>query len=201
MATSGMSIELTEAAARTLRAAQQQAGGSEVIRFSVDPEFRHRLEIGPPAPGDVIADAQGLAVHVSADSARRASGSRVDFVPGKEGGFRVDNPNELPRVRVIRSFELKHRLSSGEKLELIDVRSAEEREKAKIEGSRALDLSAVAYLDALPKDTMLVFYCHWGNRAAKTAASFLLKGFRRVHNLAGGLDEWSITVDPSVPRY
>ena len=201
MGTSGISIDLTEAAARTLRAALQQAGGREVIRFSVDPEFRHRLELGPAAPGDLVADAQGLAIHVAADSARRAAGSRVDFVPGRDGGFRVDNPNELPRVRVMRSFELKHRLSAGEKIELIDVRAADEREKAKIDGSRALDLSAVAYLDALPKDTTLVFYCHWGNRASKLAAEYLVKGFRRVHNLAGGIDEWSITVDPSVPRY
>lgn len=201
MATNTISIELTDAAAKMLRAAQQESGGSAVIRFSADPEFRHRVEIGLVEPGDVIASSHGLAIHVAADSARRVAGSRLDFIPGRDGGIRIDNPNEPPRVRVMRSFELKHRLSTGEKLELLDVRGPDEREKAKIEGARALDLAALPYVDSLPKDTMLVFYCHWGNRAQKTATQYLLKGFRRVHNLAGGIDEWSLTVDPSVPRY
>ena len=196
-----ISIELTEAAAKMLRAAQQETGGREVVRFSADSEFRHRVEIGPPAAGDAIASSQGRAIHVAADSIRRVDGSRIDFVPGRDGGFRVDNPNEPPRVRMMRSFELKHRLSNGEKLELLDVRGPDEREKAKIEGARALDLAALPYVDNLPKDTMLVFYCHWGNRSHKTATQYLLKGFRRVHTLAGGIDEWSLTVDPSVPRY
>lgn len=201
MATSAISISLTEVAARTLRQALQQAAGSEVIRLSVDDEFRHRLQLGPAAPSDAVATVDGLAIHVDAASAARCNGSRLDFVPGKEAGFRIDNPNEVPRVSVMKSFELKHRLSIGEPLVLIDSRPPDEREKGQIAGARAFDPETAAYLETLAKDTRLVFYCHWGTRSRKLATEYLVKGFRRVHHLAGGIDEWSLTVDPSIPRY
>jgi monothiol glutaredoxin len=37
---------------------------------------------------------------------------------------------------------------------------------------------------------------------SQTAAQQLIQnGFRNVYNLSGGIDAWSQTVDPSVPRY
>ena len=45
-------------------------------------------------------------------------------------------------------------------------------------------------------------YCHQGVRSA-AVAQFLRDqlGFAKVKNLAGGLDLWARTVDPSMRRY
>ena len=46
-----------------------------------------------------------------------------------------------------------------------------------------------------------VFKCHHGMRSRNAAELFLRKGFRKVYNLDGGIDAWSLKIDPTVPRY
>ena len=84
---------------------------------------------------------------------------------------------------------------------LVDVRTFEERTRARIEGSILLDDQGLQTVSALPRDTRLVFYCHTGVRSASAAEHFRSEGFTNVHNLEGGIDAWSREVDPSVPRY
>jgi rhodanese-related sulfurtransferase len=47
----------------------------------------------------------------------------------------------------------------------------------------------------------VVVHCHHGPRSTRACALLREHGFERVENLAGGIDAWSLTVDPSVPRY
>jgi monothiol glutaredoxin len=92
-------------------------------------------------------------------------------------------------------------LESGISLELVDVRTEEERAIATIGGSRLLDQ---AYHDELllrDRDAQLVFQCHHGVRSQHAAEYFREHGFRNLYNLRGGIDAWSLLVDPSVPRY
>jgi monothiol glutaredoxin len=96
---------------------------------------------------------------------------------------------------------LKALLESGAPIELVDVRTDEERALASIEGSRLLDR---AYHDALllrDRDTPIVFQCHHGIRSQGAAEYFERQGFRNLYNLEGGIDAWSLLVDPSIPRY
>ena len=51
------------------------------------------------------------------------------------------------------------------------------------------------------KETPLVVHCHHGGRSEKAARWLLGRGFSRVENLEGGIEAWSLTVDPKVPRY
>ena len=44
-------------------------------------------------------------------------------------------------------------------------------------------------------------HCHHGGRSQRAAEQLVAEGFREVYNLAGGIDAWSIEVDPTVPRY
>ena len=90
---------------------------------------------------------------------------------------------------------------AGSGLVLVDVRTADERVRASIEGSMPLDDEGLKTLSALPKDTRLVFYCHTGVRSQSAAEHFRGEGFTDVHNLVGGIDAWSREVDASVPRY
>ena len=76
-----------------------------------------------------------------------------------------------------------------------------ERAIASLPDSRLLDADAERWLDGLPRDTPLVFHCHHGIRSQAAAEHFITQGFRDVSNLAGGIDAWSLTVDPKVPRY
>ncbi len=43
--------------------------------------------------------------------------------------------------------------------------------------------------------------CHHGGRSMQVAQYLNQKGFQQVANIAGGINAWSVQVDPSVPRY
>ena len=47
----------------------------------------------------------------------------------------------------------------------------------------------------------VVVICHHGGRSMQVAMFLEKSGFSKVHNLAGGIDAWSRTVDASVPLY
>ena len=53
----------------------------------------------------------------------------------------------------------------------------------------------------LPKDTPIVFYCHLGQRSLDAASYFAGHGFTDLRSMTGGIEAWSLQVDPSVPRY
>ena len=46
-----------------------------------------------------------------------------------------------------------------------------------------------------------VVYCHHGGRSAQVGFYLERMGFKRVYNLTGGINAWSLQVDPGVPRY
>jgi rhodanese-related sulfurtransferase len=122
---------------------------------------------------------------------------------GRESTTVGDNTtvHEPPPIRQLSAPDLKALLESGTVIELVDVRTEEERAIATIEGSRLLDQ---AYHDALlfrDRDTPIVFQCHHGVRSQHAAEYFRRAGFRNLYNLRGGIDAWSLLVDTSVPRY
>ena len=104
-------------------------------------------------------------------------------------------------IRQLSAPELKAMLDKGEPLELVDVRTHEERMFASIEGSRLLDREYHDELLQRDRDTPLVFQCHHGVRSQQAAEYFRQQGFQNLSNLQGGIDAWSLLVDPSVPRY
>ena len=85
---------------------------------------------------------------------------------------------------------------------LLDVREAWEHEKARIEGSTLIPMREVgARIGELDEDREVVAICHRGGRSMQVAMFLERQGFKRVHNLQGGIDAWSRTVDPAVPVY
>jgi monothiol glutaredoxin len=85
--------------------------------------------------------------------------------------------------------------------ELVDVRSRQEFNIARISGARLLDAGYRDHLVSLPRCTNVVFMCHHGIRSQSAAEEFCKLGFRNVFNLEGGIDAWSKLVDNSVQRY
>jgi monothiol glutaredoxin len=108
---------------------------------------------------------------------------------------------EPPPIRQLSAQELKTLIDSGASFELVDVRTDWERGLARIEGSRLLDQALHDALVAMDRDRSMVFQCHHGIRSQQAAEYFRAQGFRNLCNLIGGIDAWSMLVDPSVPRY
>ncbi|HET8923336.1 MAG TPA: rhodanese-like domain-containing protein [Candidatus Acidoferrum sp.] len=102
----------------------------------------------------------------------------------------------------IKPAEVKERLDRGEKLILVDVREPWEYDLCRIEGAKLVPLgSLAASLHKLPDVDELICYCHHGMRSLDAAAWLRLQGFEEAKSLAGGIERWSVDVDPRVPRY
>jgi monothiol glutaredoxin len=190
-------ITITSKAAEAFRAAL--SGPDEVIRLEVSSSFEHALMLGPKQPGDILVETAAGTVALDRLSAARADGLSVDYLTTPGGpAFKIDNPNEPPRVRSMSVGDLKAELDAKTELLLVDVRTEQERSTANIAGSVALH-----ELDtkSLPKDKKLVVYCHHCVRSQHAAELLLSQGFSSVFNVAGGIDAWSSEIDPAVPRY
>jgi len=193
-------ITVTPAAAEAFERAAADAPG-DVLRLEIDPAFDCDLHFAPRAPGDVEVKSGQLSIYVGGSSAARADGVSIDYVAGARGpAFKIDNPNEPPRVRRIGPKELKAMLDAGE-VELYDVRPDPERALASIGAARKLDAKTQEHILSLPKDTAIAFHCHHGTRSRGAAEALLREGFTRVYNLEGGIEAWSNEVDPSISRY
>ena len=85
---------------------------------------------------------------------------------------------------------------------LLDVREDKELLLARIDGAVHIPMTDIprrmGELD--PRKEVIVF-CHHGQRSYKVAAFLKQQGFPTVKSLAGGIDAWSLEVDPTVPRY
>jgi monothiol glutaredoxin len=193
-------ITITPAAVAALRGARE-ADGDE-LHLEIDPRFQYGLFFGPRQGNEVAADAAGVIVLMDRATARRADGLSIDYVEGPGGaGFKIESPHEPPKVKQLSPAELKAMMDARERFELLDVRTPRERAIASIPGARMLDAEGQEWLARLPKDTPIVFHCHHGGRSQAAAEHYLGAGFQKVYNVRGGIDAWSLTVDPKVPRY
>ncbi|XP_009603799.1 rhodanese-like/PpiC domain-containing protein 12, chloroplastic [Nicotiana tabacum] len=93
-----------------------------------------------------------------------------------------------------------------EEAQLIDVREPEEVAQASLPGFQVLPLrqfgswgpEITTKFDP-QKDTYVL--CHHGMRSLQVAKWLQTQGFRKVFNIAGGINEYAVKVDPSIPTY
>jgi rhodanese-related sulfurtransferase len=101
--------------------------------------------------------------------------------------------------------EVRNRQQSGEQLSLIDVREPNEWALSRIEGATLIPMGTVpANLQALEgkaENSALIVYCHHGVRSLQVTAWLREKGVDSCYSMSGGIDRWSLEIDPSVPRY
>ena len=96
--------------------------------------------------------------------------------------------------------------AAGQAPLLLDVREPAEWQAASVHlaGAELLQMSMhtiPARLGELHPDRPVAVLCHHGVRSQHVAAFLAHHGFERVANVAGGIDAWSLQLDPSVPRY
>ena len=97
--------------------------------------------------------------------------------------------------------ELKQRMAGGEQPFLLDVREPHEFKTANLGGTLIPLGELPSRLHEIDPDREIVVICHHGIRSMQATAFLHGQGFAKVKNLKGGIDRWTIEIDPSVPRY
>lgn len=101
----------------------------------------------------------------------------------------------------ITTVELKEKIDNGDPVFLLDVREPYEHEYANL-GGKLIPLNQLrSRFRELNAEHEIIVYCHRGNRSAYAVNFLLQRGFEKVKNLVGGIDDWSQRVDPTLPRY
>lgn len=104
-------------------------------------------------------------------------------------------------ARDIRPADAAPLVASGDLL-LLDVREDWEVATAAVAGALHVPMSLVpARQTTLPRDRPVAVLCHHGMRSAMVAEYLRSAGHPQVLNVTGGIDRWSVEVDPQVPRY
>jgi rhodanese-related sulfurtransferase len=110
--------------------------------------------------------------------------------------------NNLPLE--ITPQEAKKKLDAGNAV-LIDVREAAEYQLARIEGAELIPMNTVPqrlqYLEGLAEEKTLLVHCHHGMRSLNVVDWLRRQGVANCQNVAGGIERWSTSVDPAIPRY
>ena len=102
----------------------------------------------------------------------------------------------------ISQADLKARLDRGEELFLLDVREPQEYQIARLPGGVLMPPGElVARQGELDPDAEIIVYCHHSVRSATATAYLRSAGFPRARNLVGGIDAWSLQIDPTMARY
>ena len=97
---------------------------------------------------------------------------------------------------------LAARLRGGAAITVLDVREPYEWAIARLPGARLIPLSSLPHaVHSLDRSAEIVMYCHHGARSAAAVAWLQDQGFGTVLNLVGGIERWSVEVDPSLRRY
>jgi hydroxyacylglutathione hydrolase len=101
----------------------------------------------------------------------------------------------------ITAAQLKEKLDRGEKPFLLDVREPSEYRVAHLAATLIPMGEIPKRYSELNVSQEIVVYCHHGNRSQRVVRFLYEKGFTNVKNLVGGIDAWSVNIDPSVHRY
>ena len=97
--------------------------------------------------------------------------------------------------------ELSGSIEAGNNVYLLDCREAWEYEEASIAGSTLIPMHSIPQqLSDIPKDRPVVVVCHSGRRSMDVALWLRQQGIA-ARSLSGGIDRWSLEIDPNVPRY
>jgi rhodanese-related sulfurtransferase len=98
--------------------------------------------------------------------------------------------------------EVSERVARGDELLLVDVREQWEYDLCRIPGAKLIPLGTIpANLNAFLDAEEVICYCHHGMRSLDAAAWLRQQGIESAKSMAGGIERWSVEIDPSVPRY
>jgi molybdopterin/thiamine biosynthesis adenylyltransferase/rhodanese-related sulfurtransferase len=104
-------------------------------------------------------------------------------------------------ISEIQVEELKRRLDAKEDVFVLDVREPHEYQICNI-GGHLIPLGDLPRrVNELDSSREIVAHCRSGVRSAKAVDFLQQAGFKKVHNLAGGILAWADRIDPKMPKY
>jgi len=109
---------------------------------------------------------------------------------------------EEERKLFIQPEQLQQWIEEGRPLLLVDVRSKDEYEAVRIEGSVHFDQDLMQqWMKEQNPEGLVVFYDHQGKNVLDAASYFAGHGFQQIKCLEGGIDAWALQLNPAMPRY
>jgi len=85
---------------------------------------------------------------------------------------------------------------------VLDVREDDERAFCRMPDHLHIPIGQIqARWQELPRDRLLLVYCHHGMRSMRVAHFLRMMGLPDAQSIKGGIEAWALAVDPSVPRY
>jgi monothiol glutaredoxin len=193
-------ITLSDAAAEKILEAMQGQEGI-ALQFQVDANWDSQFNLVPPQGNEITTHSNGVDILLDLATAQRARGATIDWVTTMQGeGLAIDLPQAPPPVNQMSVQVLAEKLKTGD-ITLVDIRGADDRARASIEGSVVLSRDMMEKLEQLPKDSEIAFLCHHGNSSQGAAEYFRKQGFTKISNVAGGINAWSLEIDSSVHTY
>ena len=116
-------------------------------------------------------------------------------IRGEEVEVKITVPELTP-------VQVKKMMDEKKPFVLVDVREPHEVEICKIEGSVLIPLGEVPKrMNELNSADEIVVHCRSGKRSADAVELLMKAGFRKIHNLQGGVLAWADQVDPAMPKY
>jgi sulfur-carrier protein adenylyltransferase/sulfurtransferase len=116
-------------------------------------------------------------------------------------GIRGEEKPATTAVPEIQPAELKQRLDRGDDLFVLDVREPHEYQICNL-GGHLIPLGDLPKrVHELDSSREIVVHCKMGGRSAKAVDFLRQAGFKKVWNLAGGINAWAEKVDPKTPKY
>ena len=113
----------------------------------------------------------------------------------------IKRSEDMEKDMEITPREVAELLKKGS-IKLLDVRTPQEYEIASVAGSVLVDQNlAQEIVSSWAKDAEIVTMCHHGMRSLDAAAYLRGHGFANTKSMSGGIDAWSLQIDPNVPRY
>jgi adenylyltransferase/sulfurtransferase len=110
--------------------------------------------------------------------------------------------NPVSGIPEITVYDLKTMRDRGDDFVLVDVREPHEFAICSLPGSVKIPLGTLPQnLNRLSTADEIVVHCKLGGRSAKAVQFLRDSGFRKVRNLAGGIDRWAAEIEPKMPRY
>ncbi len=98
--------------------------------------------------------------------------------------------------------ELAEMLETEDAVTLLDVREPYEWRIAPFTDAATIPLGELpGRLREIDSDREVVTICHHGRRSLQARAILRAGGFQRVRSLRGGIEAWSLEVDPTIARY
>ena len=102
------------------------------------------------------------------------------------------NSNVEGEIQVVTAEEMQE-LSEIEEVQLVDIRTPEERKEGFIANSQNIDYLSPSFeqdIDNLDKSKPVIVDCKSGNRSAKCVAKMKDAGFVKIYDLDGGIAKW-----------